>query len=132
MANSDAETILCPSATCREGALLVGIVMPDGLVAFTSERIVIDEEFVQIARRGASPEKRFRFGGTCVKGACAQWTGDRCGVIDEVLQVVPPRGDLSELPDCSIRAQCRWFAQSGGAACAACPEVITDARMTVE
>ena len=132
MADSDADTILCPSATCRPGALLVGIVMPDGLVAHTSERIVIDEEFVQIARRGAAPEKRFRFGGTCVKGACAQWTGDRCGVIDEVLQVVAPRGEPAELPACSIRPQCRWFNQSGAAACAACPEVITDARMTGE
>jgi hypothetical protein len=53
-------------------------------------------------------------------------------VIDEVLQVVAPRGDLAELPECSIRAQCRWFAQSGAAACAACPEVVTDARMTEE
>lgn len=132
MTDSDADTILCPSANCRDGALLVGIVMPDGRVAFTSERIVVDEEFVQIARRGASPEKRFRFGSTCVKGACAQWTGERCGVIDEVLQTFEPRGAPAELPDCSIRAQCRWFEQSGAAACAVCPEVITDARMSVE
>ena len=127
----DDKTILCPSARCEEGAILVGIVMSDGRVAFASDRITIDREFVQIAREGRPPEKRFRFSSPCAKGGCAQWTGERCGVIDEELAATP-RASPDELPECSIRPQCRWFEQSGAAACAVCPDVITDMRVDVE
>jgi hypothetical protein len=125
----DAETILCPSARCEEGALLVGIVMADGRVAFAADRLVVNQEFVQIARAGRAPEKRFRFSSPCLKAGCGQWTGDRCGVIDSVLAATDARAEPQELPECSIRPQCRWFRQSGADACAACPEVITDMRV---
>lgn len=125
----DSETILCPSLRCQEGAILVGIVLPNGRVAFSSNQIIVDQEFVQIASKGRSPEKRFRFGGLCVKGGCQQWTGTRCGVIDTVMKTVSQGKVASALPDCSIRSQCRWFYQSGTDACAVCPEVITDLRM---
>jgi hypothetical protein len=128
----DAEKILCPSAPCHEGAILVGIVMPDGRVAFASDRVVVDGEFVQIARQGRSPESRFRFGSACAKSGCAQWTGERCGVIDSVLEAAPGEAGASELPECSIRHQCRWFNQRGAAACAVCPEVLTDMREDLE
>lgn len=128
----DSETILCPSSLCVEGAILVGIVMPDGRVAFASDRIVVNEDFVRAAREGRSPEKRFRFSTPCAKGGCAQWTGERCGVIDRVMVSGAVADAPEELPACSIRPQCRWFQQSGAAACAACPEVITDGRIEVE
>jgi hypothetical protein len=127
----DSEKILCPSSPLHEGAILVGIVMPDGRVAFASDRMVVDAEFVQIARRGRSPESRFRFGSACAKGGCAQWTGERCGVIDRVMEAAP-REASSALPECSLRSQCRWFNQRGAAACAVCPEVLTDMRVDVE
>ena len=127
----ESEKILCPSAPIHDGAILVGIVMSDGRVAFASDRIVVDAEFVQIARQGSSPETRFRFGGTCHKSGCVQWTGGRCGVIDRVMEAAP-LGAPSELPECSLRSQCRWFDQRGAAACAVCPEVITDMREDVE
>ena len=128
----DSETILCPSSNCLEGAILVGIVMPDGRVAYASDRIVVNEDFVQAAREGRSPEKRFRFSTPCLKGGCAQWAGERCGVIDRVLAEGAGDSASPELPACSIRPQCRWFQQSGAAACAACPEVVTDGRVEVE
>lgn len=34
----------------------------------------------------------------------------------------------SELPRCSIRASCRWFAQWGVVACGVCPLVIHDSQ----
>jgi hypothetical protein len=119
---------ICPSSRCAAGATLVGIVMSDGHVAYATDRIEIDEEFVRRAREGRSPERRFRFASPCVRGACSQWTGTRCGVIDSVLQALPTSdaGFEGELPCCSIRPQCRWFSQTGAAACAVCPLVITD------
>ena len=68
---------LCPSACCEEGAILVGIILPNGSVAFASDRIEVDKEFVDIARKGRTPEKRFRFGNRCVENACKQWAGRR-------------------------------------------------------
>lgn len=122
------EKKLCPSYSCQSGAILLGIVMRDGRVAFSSDRIVVNEEFVQIARAGRTPEKRFRFGGQCVQNGCNQWTGKRCGVIDKVTETVNMDVESAALPECSIRSECRWFYQSGAAACAACPEIITDSR----
>jgi hypothetical protein len=97
----------------------------DGRVAFAKDRIVIDAAFVEAAHEGRSPEKRFRFSGTCKKGGCVQWSGDRCGVIDRVLERGQPAGAL---PECTIRPNCRWHLQSGDQACFACPEVMTDER----
>lgn len=129
----NSEKKLCPSYGCREGAILLGVVMRDGRVAFSSDRIVVNREFVQIAREGRAPEKRFRFGGQCVQSGCGQWAENRCGVIDSVMEETAASDgggqfDASNLPPCSIRSQCRWFSQRGAEACAVCPEVITDLR----
>lgn len=124
--NSDKK--LCPSHTCEPGAILLGIVMRDGRVAFSSDRMIVNQEFVQIAREGRTPEKRFRFGGRCVQSGCRQWTGERCGVIDSITEAVDIDVESAALPECSIRSECRWFYQSGAEACAICPEVITDLR----
>lgn len=122
--------VRCPSWRCEAGASLIGIILPDGSVAFSKERIVIDASFVEIARKGRSPEKRFRFSSTCKRAACIQWADDKCGIVDVIIGEHHRRAaSLDEpflLPECSIRPQCRWHLQSGDAACRACPEVITD------
>ena len=128
----------CPSAPCKEGALLLGIVLADGRVAFAQDRMVVDKAFVEHATAPGShpPETRFRFGSPCAKGACHQWTGSRCGVIDAVLDeahsqdiaAVDEGGD-TDLPACAIRATCRWFEQSGAAACHVCDLVVTETRV---
>jgi hypothetical protein len=75
----------CPSAPCEPGSTLLGVVGPQGTVAYLTPPLTIDDSFVATARRGRSPEKRFRFAAPCVEEHCAQWTGSRCGVIDAVL-----------------------------------------------
>ena len=118
--------ILCPSWQCEEGATLLGIVLGDGRVAFAKDHIVVDAAFVEAAREGRSPEKRFRFSSACRKGGCVQWAEDRCGVIDRVID--RKSGQRRELPECSIRPNCRWHLQSGDDACFVCPVVMTDER----
>src|SRR5882672_2577911 len=120
---------LCPSARCEPGALLLGIVLPMGRIGYSRERLVINEDFVQVATRGRAPEKRFRFSSPCVQGACKQWNAGRCDVIDEVVAELAPNQGARRLPECAIRPDCRWFLQSGVNACLVCPLVITD-RMT--
>ena len=118
--------VLCPSYRCQDGAILLGIVQADGIVELASERIAIDQTFVDVARQGRPPEKRFRFAGPCEQGNCKQWAEKRCTVIDKVLIDFKKNTSNSELPECSIRPECRWYLQAGAAACGACPEVITD------
>lgn len=123
------ESVLCPSAECEEGAILLGIVQREGHISFVSEKIIADKEFVQIARKGRNPRKRFRFSNHCVTSACSQWTNSRCGVIDKVIEILEPQCNKPELPSCSIRKDCRWFMQRGASACHVCPYVITDLNL---
>jgi hypothetical protein len=125
---------LCPSSRCQEGAILLGIVLSNGSVAFAKDRIVVDGAFVQNATTEGSrpPESRFRFSSPCAQGGCHQWTGSRCGVIDSVLedarvQNYQPRAN-TPLPECSIRKSCRWFEQTGVDACSLCDIVVTETR----
>lgn len=124
----------CPSSTCSVGAVILGVRMPDGKFAFLSKPVELTPALVAAAHSGPrSPEKRFRFSGPCVQSACEQWTGARCGVIDDVLgnqraDAQADRDDIANLEPCAIRPTCRWFAQAGPPACGACPEVVTDCR----
>lgn len=123
---TDEKTILCPSSTCEEGSILLGVVQKDGHVYFLNEKMMVNKEFVEIARSGRSPEKRFRFSNKCVQGSCKQWSVNRCGVIDQLIEVFGPKDEPLKLPNCSIRSQCRWYDQHGGRACVVCPETITN------
>jgi hypothetical protein len=117
----------CPSGRCQEGAVLLGIVSPDGTVAYITPQIRVDKAFVDRARQGRTPEARFRFAQPCIESGCGHWDADRCGVIEQAVRSPKlPRPALPNpsLPRCSIRAACRWFAQRGPEACAICPLVI--------
>lgn len=117
---------LCPSSVAAAGSALIGVVGSDGRVGLLGRPLPVDEDFLAAARRGRAPEKRFRFAAPCVKSQCRQWSDGCCGVIERVLEIT---GAVeAALPPCGIRARCRWFAQRGGAACHACPEVVTDTR----
>lgn len=118
---------LCPSAKCQDGAELIGLVKEDGHVDVLVNSIHFDQHFVEVASRGRQPESRFRFANKCIKCGCAQWTGSRCGVIDQILDHVQEVPEPPALPACAIRANCRWFSQRGPEACTICPFVITDA-----
>jgi len=121
--------ILCPSSCCREGAGILGIVKEDGQVELLKKKILINEEFIQIARLGRSPEKRFRFFDKCLKGGCQQWKENRCGLIDQIVNTSIETSENKQndkIPNCIIRNDCRWFNQWGYEACKVCTEVITD------
>jgi hypothetical protein len=120
---------LCPSFTCVDKALLIGIIGPDGKVAYLNPAPTVDQKFVDVASQGRPPEQRFRFAAPCVTSSCAHWSGARCAVVDHALSVAEgstesPAATSSEpLPRCAVRSQCRWFAQRGRDACKACPSV---------
>lgn len=122
-------TRLCPSAPAEAGALVIGVVGPEGRVAHLATPLRAEGAFIERLRgEGTSPETLFRFSGTCVEGRRAQWTGTACGVIERVLARLDPARAAGALPRCGIRRDCRWHAQRGAAACHACPLVVTDQR----
>jgi hypothetical protein len=152
----DRKGMLCPSSRAKPGSELIGVRQDDGTVAILPQPLPVDEVFLRIAAEHAlAPEQRFRFTNKCVESGCSQWTGSRCGVIDQALtmmenavgkNVTPKREAVAtmqaveemgtrknavsempaeSLPACGIRPTCRWYHQSGAAACAACTIVIT-------
>jgi hypothetical protein len=121
--------LACPSARAESGNLLYGRVT-DGRVDRLGTPLPVTPEFVEAVSANGPPERRFRFAGACQEGRCAQWTGHGCGVIERVLHELAPEPEAA-LPRCFLRASCRWFAQEGGIACAACSHVVTDRRTPV-
>ena len=131
---SSPDSISCPSNRCKPGSDLIGIRQDDGTVAILPQPLPVDQHFVDlVSQDAAAPEERFRFSNKCVESGCGQWTGSRCGVIDNVMKMleavpVPAAtvpGSADTLPPCGIRPTCRWFRQSGPDACKVCPYVLT-------
>lgn len=120
--------LMCPSAPCNKGAMLLGVVQSDGCVGFLPQPLRINEDFIAKARQGRRPEKRFRFTSRCEKSGCKQWTDNKCSVIDRVLRLAPINETGTEVPECAIRPSCRWHQQHGFAACKVCSIVITDSN----
>lgn len=115
----------CPSYECKPGAGLLGVVLPDGRVAFSSETVTINDEFVKTASVGRAPENRFRFTGPCVHRRCGHWTGDACGLIRSLVASEQANGERGTSPEvCPIKSTCRWYAEHADAACAICPSVV--------
>ncbi len=128
LAETRSRGCICPSGRCRAGANLLGIVNADGTVGYLCQIITVGKEFVQQASKLGPPEKRFRFAERCIEKGCHQWTGNACGVIAELVGTTVGESPFGakELPACSIRAHCRWFAQHGREACLVCPLVVTN------
>ena len=121
------DRIMCPSAMCEPGTQLLGIVGQNGKVTLLEEPILLDKTFVSMARQGRAPEKRFRFTTPCIEKGCQQWKSGRCGVGDEVIAALTTQAsDQVDLVKCGIRSRCRWYSQSGAAACSVCTDVLTD------
>jgi len=116
--------ILCPSSTCKPGAILLGIVLPNGKVAVSSTEYIIEKDFVEKAKAGRLPEDRFRFSSPCISSKCGNWENSKCRLIgklkEEVDESVGKKPQDYDFPDCAIQKQCRWFLQNGKDACYYC------------
>jgi len=127
---SDPRTpVLCPSARCEEGNILLGLVNAHGRIDFLADRVEIDAKFVEVAKEGRLPEQRFRFSSPCLKRGCEKWDGERCGVAKILHQRAPellPAEPDAALPRCSIRPACRWHGEYGDSICFTCSWVVTE------
>ena len=118
--------LLCPSAKCEPGALLIGRVKKDNSVVFALEPREVTEVFVDQAAKGRKAEERFRFANSCVKGGCLQWKNGNCSIVDTTIQILNNYVKNEYIQDCPIRSECRWHFQSGNKACRICSFVTTE------
>lgn len=116
-------SILCPSAPCSLGALLIGRAVSPTEVAILPEPIVVNAAFVAEAGNHRAPEKRFRFAAPCKAGGCSNWDGHKCTVPEVTSSILSSRD--AGYPVCGIRSDCRWFDQDGFLACSLCVQVTT-------
>jgi hypothetical protein len=115
----------CPSAPPEAGSVLLGVVASPGQIVYITPNPPVSQEMLEtFQKNGIVAENRLRFAGPCMEHRCLQWAGNRCGLIDRVVDHFGPAEGGEPLPRCGIRGTCRWFAQQGRAACESCPEVI--------
>lgn len=123
---------MCPSTPVGNSTVFLGMITPAGRVAYITPAVPSENVLDTLPSddAGGSLESRYRFAGPCVTSSCGFWNGDHCGLGARLAadhqKVADPAE--SELPKCAIRRDCRWFAEQGRSACAACSYVITDAR----
>lgn len=126
---AEAAMIMCPSHRCKPGAQLLGIRQSDDEVVILPQPLLIDQRFVDhLTEQGVVPEEVYRFTNKCAEHGCNKWTGEACGVIEEVIKKMEGLAETavhSDLRPCSIRANCRWYRQRNADACRVCTYVIT-------
>jgi hypothetical protein len=118
-----AEAALCPSAPPSPGALLLAITGLDGRPAYLPRPLPVDDAFVTALDGQADVDQRFRFSAPCIESRCAHWLEGQCSIPGK-LASDPAVAVAADLPRCSIRRSCRWFAQRGVDACRRCPGVV--------
>src|SRR5215831_8020770 len=120
------QRLSCPSAQPdMEGARVFGVIggsVEEPRVAYLKESAVVDES--TFGTLGAlQPTHVFRFAARCEEHRCAHYNGQRCTLVQRIVEKLDPVVDL--LPSCVVRPTCRWFAEVGSEACRRCPQVIT-------
>jgi hypothetical protein len=123
MPNTGQRPLLCPSARAEDGAELFAVAGADGTVHHLPEPIAVTPEFLALVAPERA-ERRFRFSAPCREAACAQWTDGRCGLPERLAALVPESEAAAAPRRCALRPHCRWFRQSGLAACTICPVVL--------
>lgn len=130
MADKSSERVrdlYCPSAAALddEDTLVFGVVVgsPEAPeVAYLDAPTPLTPELRALAE-DVDPAEIFRTTSRCVESHCHYFGEGRCRLASHLVATLPTV--TSELPPCSIRAHCRWFAEERAAACMRCPQVIT-------
>jgi hypothetical protein len=117
---------LCPSAQpgmdqCR----VLGVVRHDQerpMLQYLDQPLPATPDVLALAAP-LKPTEVFRLSATCAEHRCPHFNGTDCRLAQRIVSMLPPA--VETLPPCTIRKDCRWFSQEGGAACKRCPEITT-------
>ena len=131
MAPPDAEVRnkapVCPSAQPDwKGSVAIGVMEGTAekpRMAHFADALPVSDDLLRLAGP-VTPGEVFRFAAPCLQGRCAHFRNSRCNLVTQIVSVLPAVTEA--LPQCAIRAQCRWWRQEGKQACMRCEQVVTD------
>jgi hypothetical protein len=91
-------------------------------VAYLERPLPVTQEVLNLFV-SVRPTEVMRVAAPCEESKCKHFDGQDCRLAVRLVQILPAVVDA--LPQCHIRATCRWFRQEGKAACVRCPQVAT-------
>jgi hypothetical protein len=91
-------------------------------LAYLNQHVPLTADILALAG-DAPPTQVFRFAAPCEEKKCMHFDGQDCKLATRIVQILP--AVVSGLPPCIVRADCRWYAQEGGAVCMRCPQIVT-------
>ena len=119
--------LLCPSAQpAWPGSVAIGVLggtAEEPRLAHFPSSLPVTGELLALSGPVA-PTEVFRFAASCMGSGCRHFHEEHCGLVTQIVQILPVVAET--LPVCGIRSTCRWWHQQGRAACARCPQVVTD------
>lgn len=121
----------CPSSSPAAEDAKVFAVMTGSVEAprasYLGKGVTIAKDDIHLPE-GVEPTRVFRFAGSCAAKGCGQFANGACQLGKTVARLLD---DVAEdLPVCSIRGDCRWFAENGPPICRKCPQVVTTVKPT--
>jgi hypothetical protein len=116
----------CPSSQPSvDGARVFGVIggtVDRPHVAYLEKGVEVTPDLMEEIG-DIDPKRVFRFSGQCKNGACVQFRNGHCRLGQDIVHMLKPV--VAQLPACTIRATCRWYAENGRDACLRCPQVVT-------
>jgi hypothetical protein len=92
------------------------------MLSYVNQHLPATSKILSMAG-AAAPTQVFRLAATCEEEKCSHFDGRNCNLVKRIVKILP--AVVGSLPPCIVRANCRWFAQEGSAACTRCPQVTT-------
>ncbi|MFI5755412.1 hypothetical protein [Streptomyces sp. NPDC051569] len=125
-APTDPALAWCPSgrADAPEAVVLGVRSRSDGTLTYLAQPVPA-ADVQSLIPDNIEPTRVLRFATHCVS-SCAHRSGNDCTLISKIRTL--PAAAESGLPRCHLRAHCKWWRQTGSAACGHCPAVATAVR----
>lgn len=119
----------CPSSSPAAEDAKVFAVMAGSVEAprasYLAKGVTLAKDDVQLPE-GVEATRVFRFAGSCASKGCGQFADGACQLGKTVAKLLDDVADA--MPACSIRGECRWFAENGPSICRKCPQVVTTVK----
>jgi hypothetical protein len=103
---------------------ILGVVqqLPTPRIVYLNEILPATDKILAMSAP-LKPTEVFRLAATCAEHKCPHFDGADCQLATRIVNRLSAVVDT--LPPCTIRKDCRWYSQEGGAACHRCPEITT-------
>lgn len=114
------EAVWCPNGAARapESVVLGVRSGVDGQVTYLADPVPASAVLDQVPT-DIEPHRLLRFASHC-SAACTHHSPDHCTLAERTVATPTPAAPAAA-PHCHLRVDCRWWRQTGLAACVRCP-----------